>query len=172
MLPNIYSKRAELYSLKEEDFDELLAMYQEPDSNKFIPPLRDKTPAEQLAFLQLKITQNNANNGLGTWSIRTKTTQQLIGTANVNEFPALDFVHLGIHLSRSIWGEGYATEIMHALKDYAFNTLKLETVHAVVSLEHHASRRMLEKAGLLYKEDVLLGNEVVAIYALDRSVKK
>jgi len=169
MLPTLNTKRTKLYSLATEDFDELLAMYQEPDSNKFIPPLRDKTPTEQLAFLHLKIKQNQANNGLGTWSIRTKDQQQLIGTANVNEFPPLNFIHLGIHLRRSVWGQGYATEIVKTLKDYALNDLKIKQIHAVVSVEHHASRKMLEKAGLVYQKEVAFGEDIIAVYAQNSS---
>ncbi|TXC75642.1 GNAT family N-acetyltransferase [Luteibaculum oceani] len=64
------TERCIVKPLQKEDFPEILEMYQELDSNKYVPPLKDKTPEEHLAFLELKIGNNEKE--LGFWTARKK----------------------------------------------------------------------------------------------------
>ena len=43
----LQTERTILTPLKEEDFKDIVQMYLEPDSNKFIPPLQDKNAAQK-----------------------------------------------------------------------------------------------------------------------------
>ncbi len=56
---------------------------------------------------------------------------------------------VGYNLLPEFWGMGYATEITRALVRCAFETLRAERVEALVQKENAASRRVLEKSGLL-----------------------
>ena len=56
---------------------------------------------------------------------------------------------VGYNLLPEYWGRGYATEITRALVRHAFETLRVERVEALVQKENAASRRVLEKSGLL-----------------------
>jgi ribosomal-protein-alanine N-acetyltransferase len=57
----------------------------------------------------------------------------------------------GYALARSAWGRGYATEASVAVLSYAFDRLALHRVAATCDPANHASRRVLEKAGLAYE---------------------
>ena len=96
-LPTLHTTRTILEPLTVQDFEEILAMYAEKDSNKFIEPLKDTSRDVQLSFLEKKIKTNQNKNGLGFWTIRLKDGQ-FIGTANLNLFEMLGKVHIGIHL--------------------------------------------------------------------------
>ena len=48
----------------------------------------------------------------------------------------------------SYWNKGYATEVLNAILDHAFNVLKLHRVHAGCAVENLASARVLEKVGM------------------------
>ena len=56
---------------------------------------------------------------------------------------------VGYRLVRKGWGQGYATEGVSALIGTAFDALGYDRVLAETMLVNHASRRVLEKAGLV-----------------------
>ena len=54
---------------------------------------------------------------------------------------------LGYWLGVAHWGQGYATEALHAVIDYAFTDLGHEQLQAGARVTNPASRRVLEKCG-------------------------
>lgn len=158
----IKSKRLELRPLLASDFPDLLAMYQEPDSNKYIRPLRGKTPAEYEDFLALKLKNNRLDKG---WFFTVLSADnKIIGSANFNFFEALQLEHIGVHLKRDSWSKGYGSEIVQALLKFARSQGRSE-VFALVEEGNHYSQRMLEKCGLKFKENRLLSGDHLKIYS-------
>ena len=168
MMHILHSKRTIISPLAVTDIDEIINMYHEPDSNKFIPILLNKTDAEYRDFLRTKIQTNDHPKGLGVWTVRAADSQEYIGTVNLNVMPILDIVHIGAHLSRSVWGKGYATETLAALLDYGLNTLKLPVIHGICSVDHVVSKKMLLRTGLVYDRTVDFRGEDVEIYLVHR----
>lgn len=164
------TERTILSPLKEEDFQAIIQMYLEPDSNKFIPPLQNKSAEEYQAFLQKRVLKNNHPKGHGVWVIRKKGTQEFIGTANLNILEALQLTHLGTHLTRAAWGKGYATEVLNTLSHYGLQTLKLSAIHALVDAQNQASKNMLVKIGMNYLKMIELYGVPVALYRLENDL--
>jgi len=54
---------------------------------------------------------------------------------------------LGYWLGTPFWGQGYATEAVRAVIDYAFTELEHEALQAGARVTNPASRRILEKCG-------------------------
>jgi RimJ/RimL family protein N-acetyltransferase len=54
---------------------------------------------------------------------------------------------LGYWLGTPFWGQGYATEAVRAVIDYAFTELEYEALQAGARVTNPASRRILEKCG-------------------------
>lgn len=162
----LQTERTILSPLEENDFKDIILMYLEPDSNKFVPPLQNKSVEEYQALLQKKAAKNNHPQGHGLWTIRTKDTAEFIGTTNLNVQESLQLTHLGAHLARAAWGKGYATEVLTAVRDYAFEHLQLESIAALVDRQHHASKNMLTKIGMRYEKTVHLYGIEAAIYTL------
>lgn len=158
------TERTILTPLKEADFQAIISMYFEPDSNKFIPPLQNKSIEEYQAFLQKKVLKNNQPKGHGMWTIRLKDTQEFIGTVNLNILEVLQLTHLGAHLARAAWGKGYATEVLNILSHHGLKTLKLPTIHALVEEQNHASKNMLGKIGMSYFKTIELYDTQVMLY--------
>jgi RimJ/RimL family protein N-acetyltransferase len=65
-------------------------------------------------------------------------------------------VEIGWRLMRSAWGQGYATEAARAVRDYAFNTLGLQRLIAMIDPSNLASIRVAKKIGMCYEKDILL----------------
>ncbi|MEU8657682.1 GNAT family N-acetyltransferase [Actinoplanes philippinensis] len=57
----------------------------------------------------------------------------------------------GYTLARSAWGQGFATEAAIAVLAFAFDRIGLHRVAATCDPANTGSRRVLEKAGLLYE---------------------
>lgn len=162
----LQTERTILSPLKEGDFKNIIEMYFEPDSNKFVPPLQNKSVAEYQALLQQKLLKNDQPKGHGIWTIREKDSEEFIGTANLNIQKTLQIRHLGAHLARAAWGKGYATEVLLRLKDYALDDLHLESISALVDSQHYNSKKMLTKIGMQYFETIELYAAQIEIYKL------
>lgn len=62
---------------------------------------------------------------------------------------------LGYWLGEPYWNRGYASEAATALRDHAFEALKLERIVAGHYAENHASGRILSKLGFRYTCEVM-----------------
>jgi RimJ/RimL family protein N-acetyltransferase len=69
-----------------------------------------------------------------------------------------DEVEIGWMLTPSAWGQGYGTEAGRAVRDEAFERLELESIVAVHHPENSASRRVMEKLGMVFERDVVARN--------------
>ncbi len=67
-------------------------------------------------------------------------------------------VEIGWMLTPSAWGQGYGTEAGSAIRDEAFDRLKLESIVAVHHPENAASGRIMEKLSMAFGRDVVAGN--------------
>jgi ribosomal-protein-alanine N-acetyltransferase len=57
-------------------------------------------------------------------------------------------IEIGYRLHPDYWNRGLATEAARAVRDYAFEALKLKRVISLIHPENHASRRVTEKNGM------------------------
>lgn len=141
----IETERCFCEALSEKDFKEVLDMYQEDDSNKYIAPLLNKSQDFYQEFLEKKIRLNKIQASF--WTVRSKAEGTFIGTINLNQFAQTGLIHIGCHLSRNFWQQGYASELMEALLKYGFEERKLRCIHGVFEKENTVSQRLLEKLG-------------------------
>lgn len=87
----------------------------------------------------------------GPYLIRSRDDGRLLGSTGLGldgPVGALDDTHLeamtGYVLARDAWGQGYATEALHAMVDLA-STLSIERVFAMCHPDNRASIHVLEK---------------------------
>jgi len=57
-------------------------------------------------------------------------------------------------LSQDCWGQGFATEAAKALLDYGFGVIGLDKIVAIVMPENIASKRVIEKMGMIYQKQI------------------
>jgi RimJ/RimL family protein N-acetyltransferase len=65
-----------------------------------------------------------------------------------------DEIEIGWMLEPSAWGQGYATEAARAIRDEAFDRLRLETIIAMHHPDNLASMRIMEKLGMVFERDI------------------
>lgn len=99
------------------------------------------------------------NRKFGLWAVVERKSRNVIGYCGLTHFPDVGGrpeTEIGYRLARDSWGYGYGTEAAQAVRDYAFYTLALNRLIAIIDPENAASIRVAEKIGLRYEKDVML----------------
>ena len=118
--------------------DPLVSQYLE---TRFVPQTLDSIQA---------YWESNRDNPLSPWfAICSRSDNLHIG--NIKLGP-INWIHrkadLGLFIgNRTFWGQGYATEAIALLRDWAFRELDLQKLNAGVYACNPASRRAFEKSG-------------------------
>jgi len=84
-------------------------------------------------------------------------------------WPGPDRVEVGWELDPSVWGQGLATEGGRAALAYGFEVVGLERIISVARADNAASRRVMDKCGLVFQEERTHKGALVVWYALDRT---
>ena len=97
--------------------------------------------------------------GFGPYAVVEKRSREVIGYCGLFYFPDINGqpeVEIGYRLARSAWGQGYATEAACVVRDFAFMTLGLRRLIAMIDPSNTASIRVAEKIGMQYETEVML----------------
>ena len=145
-----------------EDAEAAFAIYGDPEVTRHLGGEGPETSVEQTrAMLERVIAREARMPGFGFWAVAEKATGRLVGGALLQGVDETPEIEVGYHLGRGDWGKGYATEMARALVRYGFETMGLDRIIGLVFPENHASRRVLEKAGLVYEgRGVYFGHEL------------
>ncbi len=157
------TERTNIRPLAMKDFKALVNMYLEPDSNKYVAPLRDKTEQFYLEFLNKKLLQNQEKQGF--WVVELKTSHEIIGTVNLNFFEPLSIYHVGCHLMRAFWNKGLATELLLELIQYA-KDVGVGEIHGIVQKENQVSLKLLKRLGFEFHREEILNGDSLEVYQL------
>ena len=102
------------------------------------------------------ITKQYENLGIGRYAVLLKETNEFIGWAGLKMYTEKlnghqHFYDLGYRFIPAFWGKGYATEASLAWIDIARSQFKAKDVFAMVDSKNMASKKVLEKCGLIYQ---------------------
>jgi RimJ/RimL family protein N-acetyltransferase len=103
--------------------------------------------------------ESYAQRGFGRWAVVEKASRDVIGFCGLMRLPDVagqPEIELGYRLARRYWGMGLATEAAAAARDYAFGTLGLSRLVAIVDPSNSRSIRVAERIGLRFEKEVLL----------------
>lgn len=104
-------------------------------------------------------------------TLRDGTAAGACGIVSEGETP-----ELGYWLGVPYWGNGYATEALHAVVDYAFTDLGHDALQAGARVTNPASRRVLEKCGFqwtgvgLYRIRAINSSAPIDRFRLERRI--
>ena len=104
------------------------------------------------------IENHYQNWGFGPWAVVIQSNQETIGYCGLFYFPDVcgqAEIEIGYRLAQAFWGNGYATEAVIAVRDYAFHTLNLQRLIAIIDPSNLASIRVIQKAGMYYEKEVM-----------------
>lgn len=121
------------------------------------------------------LKKNNSKN-IGPWAVVPKNETDPIGYCGLFHFPDIcgqPETEIGYRLAQSYWGQGYATEAVCAVRDYAFNVLHIPRLIALIDPQNTASIRVAKKAGMQYEKEAMLEGYTHPdhVYAITQNAK-
>jgi RimJ/RimL family protein N-acetyltransferase len=158
--------RLDAKPLNLDDFAELAVLHKDAEVSKFLGGVRDEAATHRY------ITDNIAHwneYGFGTWALRDKTGafagRCALRHITIND---VDEVEIGYTFHRAFWGRGLATEVSRSVLEIGFGPLALPNIIAFASVEHKASRRVMEKLGFRFEYEGEIKGALCALYRLHR----
>lgn len=127
------------------------------ENNKYFwstyePLHRDEFYTEEVQYKKilegLRLTQENREYSFGIYD---KDSQQLIGHISLYAIKRLPYssAFIGYSMDKNCVGKGIATEAVHLVLQFAFQTINIHRVEAYVAPQNGASVRVLEKSGFV-----------------------
>lgn len=147
----IETARLVIRTLEPRDADSWIAMVNDPEVQRFLPPSAPVTLETFQGALEQRHTLEHER-GYATWAVDAKETGTFIGQSGF--FPAEGKgpeVEIRYHFDKASWNKGYATEALIAVLAYGFGPAGLDRAMAVVIPQNTASCRVLEKAGMRFE---------------------
>jgi RimJ/RimL family protein N-acetyltransferase len=158
----------------------VFSLYTERDNADFIGLMTDPvvmryvdrgvlTP-EQAQALWKKLMNDLYPKGVDTiWAVFAKDDGRFVGNASLRPRPEEQSEwEIGYYLKPEEWGKGFATEIANRLVRYGFRDLNFKEVFATVDPENEASRRVLEKAGMVLHRQEFDEQGVFYVYRIEQ----
>jgi len=140
--------RLSLRLMQPTDLEDLLLIFSDPKvMAAFQEPPFDKE--RMIRWLDSNLDHQDQY-GYGLFSVILKSEEILIGDCGLENM-AVDgeqVTELGYDFRSDYWNQGYATEAAGAVRDFAFNTLKLPGLISLIRVGNEASRRVSEKIGM------------------------
>lgn len=106
----------------------------------------------------------------GLMALVLKKTEVLIGFCGLihQMVDGNEYIELGYRLDEAHWGKGIATEAAIAVRDYAFNVLKIPVLISIIHHKNHASKRVANKIGMRLMKQTSFKNIMVDVFCLKK----
>ena len=102
--------------------------------------------------------------GFGQWAVINKTTSQLIGVCGLNSGFNGDqtIIHINYRFAKAYWGQGFASEALKSVINYALEIQKLKILYALIEPDNVKSVSIAHNHNFQYlKESIYRGRKLV-----------
>ena len=150
----IETPRLLLRQWKASDYEPYIRLNQDSDVMEFFPSVsaKDETLAQIHRFI-VHIDQY----GYGFFAVERKDNGQFIGFTGLSytrfEASFTPCVEVGWRLSKSDWGQGFATEAALACLGFGFGSIGLGEIYAFTSIHNKRSEQVMLKIGMVKQEE-------------------
>lgn len=152
------------------DGEDHARIYAKPEVTRFLAggPFRGEEAARRSrTALELFVT-HWARHGFGVWAVIERSSGRLIGQCGLKYIPETPDVEILYALDTPAWGRGLTTEAATAALRHGFEATDLQRIVALTRPEHRASRRVMEKLGMVYERDAVFYGIHAVVYAISR----
>lgn len=154
----------------EEDLDDLAVLMANRDFMRFTSTGQPYTREETATFLFDRILAP-ARAGLPSlFALIWRENNRLIGYCGFYHqvVDGVKEIEIGYRLHPDFWNRGIATEAARAVRDYAFEVLKLDRVISLIHPDNYASRRVTEKNGMTLEKETVFRGFPTLVFASER----
>jgi [ribosomal protein S5]-alanine N-acetyltransferase len=148
--PILKTERLILRQLLTSDEEEVFTLRSDSEINKYLDRPLSNTIEDARNFIH-KVNENTTKNISLYWAITLRESNTFVGTICLYGFSdENDNCEIGYELLTNFQGQGIIKEAVEKVIDYAFNTIKVQTIEAFLHRDNLRSINLLEK--LLFKK--------------------
>lgn len=163
------TRRLQFRHLVQQDFDDLFRLYRDAEIRRYFPD-GVRSAVETREELVYFLDGHPQDRRLGLWAAIEKETKQFVGRCGLLPWN-IDGVHeveIAYMIAKERWREGFGTEAARGLVYYAFETVSLQKVIALIDPDHEASIRTAKSAGLEYEKETWIEGLHSTVYSITK----
>ncbi|GAA0357334.1 GNAT family N-acetyltransferase [Bowmanella denitrificans] len=145
------------------DLDALYQVYSDPLAMQWVGDRKPISLPECHNWLHVT-ARNYATRGYGMFTLEEQTSGQIAGFCGLVHPGNQPQAEIKYALRRNLWGQGLASEFVPALLNHGAQVHGLELIIATVYPQNLASRRVLEKAGMLLVREFDDDGHTICLY--------
>lgn len=165
--PVIETDRLSLEMFEDGDLDSMFRLFNDEAVQRHLSP-RNRRTREQMKVTLRFFMQRWKERGFGLWRINEKHADEMLGYCGFQYFDKSKNIEILFAYFEKSWGRGFATEAANACLRYWFENLSTAKLFAAAHYENAASRRVLEKIGMIFEERNFVHEVDVATYSISR----
>jgi RimJ/RimL family protein N-acetyltransferase len=148
----IETARLVIRTLEPRDAGAWIAMVNDPEVNRFLPPEPEATVETFQEVLGLRQAMEREI-GYAVWAVDDRATGAFVGQCGMRpvEEDAGPEVELAYHYLKAAWNKGFGTEAAIAVLTRGLGPVGLGRIMAVAMATNAGSWRVMEKAGMRYE---------------------
>ena len=163
----IETQRLILREYTMDDFDELYSLLSDPITMSHYPKPYDCNGTKR--WIDWCINSYKQY-GFGLWVIILKETNTFIGDCGLSmqQIDGESLPEIGYHIKKEFWRCGYGKEAANAVKEWAFNNTKFETLYSYMTKDNIASYKTAESIGMKKIKEYIDGDEHLLVYSITK----
>lgn len=164
-LDTLETSRLLLRPLNAYDFDDLYAMFNDPQVMRYYPGLKDQSLTQAWIDWNCDMYQRY---GHGLYAIERKEDGAFLGQCGLIMQTVEDVLlpEIGYLLVSAGWGKGYATEASLAWRDRAFEMFRYRKIVSIIRPDNLPSLAVAKRIGMQFEKTVRKWDTAVDVYAL------
>ncbi|WP_329123290.1 GNAT family N-acetyltransferase [Streptomyces sp. NBC_01465] len=147
-MPELRTDRLLLRQWQDSDLEPWAAMNADPEVRRHLGALLTREESDAgVALMRAEFGER----GFGWWALEVRESGEFVGRAGLDvvmEGLPYTGVDVGWRLTRSAWGNGYATEAARACLDFGFGTLGLREIVASTTVHNLRSQAVMRRLGM------------------------
>lgn len=162
------TERLVVRRLRPDDLDDFAEICGDPEIARYMGDGQPLSREQTETWIDVSLN-NYAERGWGCFGVTTRENDRLVGFcgfARPPERPGI--VELIYALVPELWGLGYATEVAGAMLTFGFEQCGLARIEATVDPPNLASKRVLEKIGMVHERTGHDGDAPIDYFAIEK----
>jgi ribosomal-protein-alanine N-acetyltransferase len=168
--PILTTERLTLRQLVINDEQEIFTLRSDSEINKYLDRQVSNTIEDAKNFIN-RVNENINKNDSLYWAITLSDKDILIGTICLFGFSdENDKCEIGYELLTNFQGQGIMKEAVEKVIDYAFNTIKVQKIEALLHRDNQSSIKLLDKFSFRNSMEPDKTNPELRCYYLTNSI--
>jgi ribosomal-protein-alanine N-acetyltransferase len=162
--PILETERLVFHPFTADDFGVLAGLHSDPEVQRHLGGMW----TDEIIQHRLDIyVSDQAELGYSKWKAYLRDGT-FVGRAGVTVDRQIIEPELGYSFVRAAWGQGLASEAAQGIVDWMFEETPVSGLIGFATVGNAASRRVLEKVGMMFLDERELHGELCAYYRLER----